>query len=40
MIAGGIPGGGRNEMSSRFTRHFIIMNLPKTSEFCLNEIFG
>ena len=33
------PGGGRNNLTQRFTRHFNILNLPQPSEDVLTKIF-
>ena len=40
MCACAPPGGGRNEMSSRFMRHFNILSLPEPSNKTLTKIFG
>jgi dynein heavy chain len=34
------PGGGRSVLTQRFTRHFSIFNVQKTSDETLNMIFG
>ena len=34
------PGGGRSVLTQRFTRHFSIFNVQKTSDDTLNMIFG
>ncbi|KAJ9505503.1 hypothetical protein QJQ45_023787, partial [Haematococcus lacustris] len=36
----GPPGGGRQEMSSRFTRHFTQLNMPPPSETAMRTIFS
>lgn len=33
------PGGGRNNVTSRFVRHFNILNIPASSELSLSKIF-
>ncbi len=32
IAVGAPPGGGRQVMTQRFTRHFSIFNIPKTSD--------
>ena len=34
------PGGGRNELTLRFTRHFNVFNIPEASRLTLTRIFG
>lgn len=34
------PGGGRNELTPRFTRHFTMFCLPQASDIVLRRIFG
>ena len=33
------PGGGRSELTERFTRHFLVLNVPKPSDEVLTKIF-
>jgi len=34
------PGGGRSELTTRFTRHCVIVNMPDSSENTLKDIFS
>jgi len=40
LCAAAPPGGGRNELTQRFTRHFNVLCLPRQSETGLKKIFG
>ncbi|EFJ52773.1 dynein heavy chain 3 [Volvox carteri f. nagariensis] len=40
LAACGPPGGGRQEMSPRFVRHFSLISMPPVSEVALRAIFG
>lgn len=40
LICGGPPGGGRNHMTARFTRHSHVLCIPPTSEEAMTVIFG
>ena len=40
IAAGARPGGGRNELTLRFTRHFNVFNIPEGSRVTLQRIFG
>ena len=40
IAAGARPGGGRNELTPRFTRHFNVFNVPEGSRMTLQRIFG
>lgn len=40
VVASAPPGGGRSALTTRFTRHFNIMNMPDSSEECLTQIFS
>lgn len=40
IAAGARPGGGRNELTLRFTRHFNVFNIPEGSRAVLQRIFG
>lgn len=40
ICAGARPGGGRNELTLRFTRHFNIFCIPEGSRNVLQRIFG
>lgn len=40
VVAAAPPGGGRNELTLRFTRQFNIFNLPEGSKVILTKIFG
>ena len=35
LVAGAKPGGGRNELTLRFTRHFNVFNIPEASRLTL-----
>lgn len=39
FVAGGIPGGGRNQITNRFTRHCHLMNVSASSDDVLDLIF-
>lgn len=40
ICAGGPPGGGRNKLTPRFLRQFIVLNMPAPSDSILEKIFG
>ena len=40
IAAGARPGGGRNDLTLRFTRHFNVFNIPEASRNTLIRIFG
>jgi dynein heavy chain len=40
LLVAGPPGGGRNSMTARFTRHSTILCMPATSEEAMNLIFS
>lgn len=40
VVAAAPPGGGRNELTPRFVRHFNVFNLPEPSRLTLMRIFG
>ncbi|CAD8108771.1 unnamed protein product [Paramecium sonneborni] len=40
LIAGGPPGGGRNNLSQRFVRQFNVLNMPNQSDSILEMIYG
>jgi dynein heavy chain len=40
IAAGARPGGGRNDLTLRFTRHFNIFCIPEASRATLQRIFG
>jgi dynein heavy chain len=40
IAAGAKPGGGRNELTLRFTRHFNVFSIPEGSRQTLQRIFG
>lgn len=40
IAAGARPGGGRNDLTLRFTRHFNVFNIPEASRVILIRIFG
>mmetsp|Transcript_8979 Transcript_8979/g.8332 ORF Transcript_8979/g.8332 Transcript_8979/m.8332 type:complete len:97 (-) Transcript_8979:2493-2783(-) len=40
LVAGAKPGGGRNELTSRFSRHFNIFCVQEASRLTLQRIFG
>lgn len=40
ICAAARPGGGRNEITPRLTRHFNIFNVPEASRTILSKIFG
>ena len=40
FVAGGPPGGGRNDLTPRFVRHFNILCLPPANEAAMQLIFG
>ena len=40
FVAGGPPGGGRNDLTPRFVRHFNILCLPPANEATMQVIFG
>lgn len=40
IAAGARPGGGRNDLTLRFTRHFNVFNIPEGSRATLQRIFG
>merc|ERR1719359_1783370 len=40
LLCAAPPGGGRSDMSARFTRHSMVLCMPATSEEAMNVIFG
>jgi dynein heavy chain len=40
LLCAAPPGGGRNDMTPRFTRHSMVLCMPPTSEEAMNVIFG
>jgi dynein heavy chain len=40
LLCAAPPGGGRNNMTPRFTRHSMVVCMPPTSEEAMNVIFG
>ncbi|CAE8588678.1 unnamed protein product [Polarella glacialis] len=40
LLCAGPPGGGRNKMTLRFTRHSLVLCMPPTSEEAMTTIFG
>eukprot|EP00505_MAST-04D_sp_SCG-Rhode-Island_P000545 Stramenopile-MAST_4_protein_545 len=40
VVAGGPPGGGRNELTPRFVRHFNLLCLPPADDDTMTTIFG
>ncbi len=40
LVAGARPGGGRNDLTMRFSRHFNVLCIPEASRTTLQRIFG